>query len=193
MLPLRQRKVLNSMRHIQDTALDLFEARGFAAVTVEEVAAAADVSPPTIYRHFGSKERLVQWDEYDPMMLAAIGGRMAEMPPLPAIRAGLLAALDRLDADESGRIMRRARLVRKHPELQAASAVEIDGMRRDLAALMLTSPDVGGPFEAAILASTAIAIFRATVDEWLRIGGSCSLRSIFDEAFERLSGLTSSA
>ncbi len=192
-LPLRQRKTIAQMRHIQGMALDLFEARGFAAVTVEEIAAAAEVSPPTVYRHFGSKERLVQWDEYDPMMLASIAERMREAPPLQAIREGLLAALDRIGADESGRILRRARLVRAHPELRAASAAEIDLLRHDLVALLLTSPDIGGPFDAAILAATAIATFGATVEEWLRTGGTSSLRAIFDEAFDRLSQLTSSA
>ena len=55
---------------MQQVALDLFEQRGFAAVGVEEIARAAGVGPATVYRHFGSKERIVLWDDYDPLLLA---------------------------------------------------------------------------------------------------------------------------
>ncbi len=36
----------------------LFAARGYEAVTVEEIAAAAEVSKPVVYEHFGGKEGL---------------------------------------------------------------------------------------------------------------------------------------
>ena len=37
---------------------ELFAARGYEAVTVEEIAAAAEVSKPVVYEHFGGKEGL---------------------------------------------------------------------------------------------------------------------------------------
>ena len=36
----------------------LFASRGYEAVTVEEIAAAAEVSKPVVYEHFGGKEGL---------------------------------------------------------------------------------------------------------------------------------------
>ena len=53
------------MRTIQEKALDLFDERGFDAVTIEEIAAAAEVSPSSVYRYFGTKEGLVVADEFD--------------------------------------------------------------------------------------------------------------------------------
>jgi AcrR family transcriptional regulator len=52
------------MRTIQERALDLFDERGFDRVTIEEIAA-AEVSPSSVYRYFGTKEGLIVADEFD--------------------------------------------------------------------------------------------------------------------------------
>src|SRR5260370_12593609 len=60
------------MRTIQERALDLFDERGFDAVTIEEIAAAAEVSPSSVYRYFGTKEGLLVADEFDSMSQEAL-------------------------------------------------------------------------------------------------------------------------
>ena len=69
---LRERKRINAMRTIQERALDLFDERGFDAVTIEEIAAAAEVSPSSVYRYFGTKEGLLVADEFDSMSQEAV-------------------------------------------------------------------------------------------------------------------------
>ncbi|MDR3474593.1 MAG: helix-turn-helix domain containing protein [Devosia sp.] len=177
------------MRHTQAVALELFERLGYGATTIEQVAAEAEISAPTIYRHFGTKERLVLWDEYDPLLLAAIGERLKQQPPLQAIRSGLVAALDGIYAQDAARLLRRARLLAAYPDLRAANAAVVDQLRRNIAALALNSPFIGSRFDAEILASTVVGTFEAAVEEWLRTEGRASLRAIFDEAFERLERL----
>src|SRR5947209_20491384 len=44
---------------IEQIALELFLARGYDQVTVEDVCAAAGTAPATFYRYFGSKEEVV--------------------------------------------------------------------------------------------------------------------------------------
>lgn len=55
----RERKRLQTEDHLTDTAFHLFEAKGFDAVTMEEIAAAADVAKGTLYKHFPVKEALL--------------------------------------------------------------------------------------------------------------------------------------
>lgn len=188
----RDRKKLAGMRQIQSAALDLFEEHGFDAVTVGEIAAAAGVSAPTVYRQFGTKEQLVLWDEYDPTLFSAIRERLAVEPPMAAVRHGLVGTLDKIYAEDAGRILRRSRLIATSNSLRAASATGVAKMREELVPILTASPFIGGSFNAEILAAVLVAIAHASAEEWLRSGGKFSLRSIFDEAFERLPQLTAS-
>ncbi len=56
---LRERKKAQTRQHISDVATGLFLARGFDAVTMADIAGAADVSVKTIFNYFGSKEDLL--------------------------------------------------------------------------------------------------------------------------------------
>lgn len=49
---------LTSAAAIRIAAMDLFAERGYAEVTIREIAAAAGVSPALVIHHYGSKERL---------------------------------------------------------------------------------------------------------------------------------------
>ncbi len=51
-----ERRKVEAMSRIQQVALDLFDAHGYRNVTIERVAAAAEVSPSSIYRYFGTND-----------------------------------------------------------------------------------------------------------------------------------------
>jgi AcrR family transcriptional regulator len=135
-LPLRQRKRLVAMRRIQTVALDLFERDGFDAVTVEQIATAAEVSPSSIYRWFGTKESLVIWDEYDPAALAAIEQRLRTGSTVDALGEVVRASMGTaFDADPE-RIKLRLRLAYAHPSIEAASALQAYEMAGMIAGLL---------------------------------------------------------
>lgn len=55
----RQRKRERTADHLAATAMRLFESRGYDAVTMEQIAAEADVAKGTLYNHFPVKEALL--------------------------------------------------------------------------------------------------------------------------------------
>jgi len=59
MLPLRERKKRKTRRLLVNTAIELFSAQGFDAVTLEDIAAACDVSRGTVFNYFPYKELMI--------------------------------------------------------------------------------------------------------------------------------------
>jgi AcrR family transcriptional regulator len=57
--PLRERKRRRTREHIVAVAYDLFGERGYAAVTVDDIVEAAEVSRSTFFRYFGDKQEVV--------------------------------------------------------------------------------------------------------------------------------------
>ena len=144
-LSLRERKQLATMHRVQTVALELFDREGFDAVTVERIAREAAVSPSSIYRHFGTKEQLVIWDEYDPAALVDLQARLVDASPLEALRAVTTVAVQEVFTRDRARVERRLRLAYAHPSIEAASALqayEMAGLITGvLAAALDRSPD----------------------------------------------------
>ncbi|OEJ34661.1 TetR/AcrR family transcriptional regulator [Streptomyces subrutilus] len=96
---LRENKKLRTRRRLAATALELFLERGFDAVSVADVAAAAEVSKPTLFRYFPSKEDLVldRFADHQDEAARIVRERPAGQGPVGALREHYLAALDRRD------------------------------------------------------------------------------------------------
>jgi AcrR family transcriptional regulator len=69
---LRERKKAKTRATIREHALRLFRDHGYDATTVEQIAAAAEVSPATFYRYFTTKEDVVLQDDLDVLTLEAL-------------------------------------------------------------------------------------------------------------------------
>lgn len=174
------------MARVQAAALDLFERRGFDAVSIEEIARAADVGPATIYRNFGAKERLVLWDEYDPMLLTALAAELAERPILVAVPRALTSALAGVYSSDRERILRRARLIRATPALQVATAADQRALRTALAATLRASGRARDDLAAHVFAGAIASALEAGVDRWLDADGHEPLARCLTRAFDRL-------
>ena len=76
---LRERKKLATRRSLRRAALDLVAERGFAHVTIEDIAEAADVSPRTFFNYFPSKEAALFGT--DPEQIPVLRERMIHTAP----------------------------------------------------------------------------------------------------------------
>jgi AcrR family transcriptional regulator len=116
-MSLRERKKLKTHRSIQLEALRLFRAQGFDETTVEEIAAAAEVSPTTFFRYFPTKEDVVLHDALDPLFYAAFEAQPPELSSTEAFRRATHEVYSGLSPEESADELERQELIRTTPEL----------------------------------------------------------------------------
>ncbi|MFB7377441.1 TetR/AcrR family transcriptional regulator [Kitasatospora purpeofusca] len=118
-LSLRERKKLKTRQTIRREAYRLIAEQGYENTTVDQIAAAAEVSPSTFFRYFATKEDLVLTDEYDPAMIDALLARPADEPFLRSCREALIGLLRQLLEHEREELLVRLRLTKDVPALRA--------------------------------------------------------------------------
>ena len=117
---LRELKKQRTYEELQRVALELFAARGFDQVTIEDICADAEVSKTTFYRYFDSKEDVLLGSMHE--KLAEMATALAERPGSEsAIVAVRNAFLEVVAEYQSQRVQKLAvnRIVRTTPSLAA--------------------------------------------------------------------------
>ncbi len=166
---LRERKKLQTRKDLARAALTLFEECGYATTTVEDIAAAANVSRRTFFRYFKSKDEVFIVDPEG--KLATIHVALAEGPPdeptLDALQRGMVAMVEAYwDPELARRILE---LLEREPEARAAAtAYQVrfaDVLAWELAQDM--GVDIRLDHRPRILAHAAIDFSRSAVAGWL--------------------------
>ncbi|MDP9357418.1 MAG: TetR family transcriptional regulator [Chloroflexota bacterium] len=118
-LSLRERNRERTEQEIEAAAMALFAARGFDGTTVEQIAAAAGVSPRTFFRYFPAKEDVVFRDHATAVarLRAALAATDPHEPPLRRVRRAVLAV--QAPGRHPDMEVARARLVSEVPALRA--------------------------------------------------------------------------
>jgi len=103
-------------------ALELFERRGFEKTTVDEIAAAAEVSTRTFYRYFPTKDHVMfpYHHEYIAEFRSLLQKHHAKEPPLAIIR-GALRSMAELYLAGRNEHLRFQRIISSSPALVARS------------------------------------------------------------------------
>lgn len=96
---LRARKKLRTRDAIADAAISLFLARGFDQVSVSDVATTAEVSKPTLFRYFPTKEDLVlhRFADHKGEAARVVSGRCPDVPPMTALHRHFRAGLEHFE------------------------------------------------------------------------------------------------
>lgn len=192
---LRERKAARIREEISRVAIGLFCERGFDAVTMTEIAEAAEVGRATLFAYFPAKEALVldRVGEDDPCRV--ISGRAPGVSLAGALRAHyreLAAQFGRFDPREVEGTKLIIELIMSTPALTAGLHRMFDRQREELAVL-LAAEDMSGPggFTAQVVAAQAIGVVLAVksrIYERLVAGGpagavSACLADEIDMAF----------
>lgn len=121
---LRERKKAKTRAAIREHALRLFRERGYSATTVEQIAAAAEVSPATFFRYFPTKEDVVLQDDLDVVTLEALEAQPAGLGPIAAMRAATRAMFAGMGPEELARLGETIELSMSVPEVRARAVDE---------------------------------------------------------------------
>jgi AcrR family transcriptional regulator len=126
-LGLRERKKIQTRETIQREAYRLFEERGYANTTVEQIAEASEVSASTFFRYFPSKELVLMADDLDRVTVEVLARQPADLSPLQAFRRAFDITMKTVSQDNWELERTRQRLVFSIPELKAS---QFDAYRR---------------------------------------------------------------
>lgn len=155
--------------HITDVAIELFSARGFADVSVDDVAQAAGISRRTLFRYYASKNA-IPWGDFD-THLARLRDLLDNVDPrVPlgqALRDALLA-FNTFDESETARHRQRMRVILQTAELQAYSMTMYAGWREVIAGFVARRSELKTTdLVPQTAAWTMLGVALAAYEHWL--------------------------
>ncbi len=121
---LRERKKARTRASLREHALRLFRDQGYAATTVEQIAAAAEVSPSTFFRYFPTKEDLVLQDDMDTRLIEALEQQPPDLGAVAAVRAATKQVFASYTAADVDVLTETTRLTMTVPEVRARAMDE---------------------------------------------------------------------
>ena len=180
---LRARKKARTHDAIADAAISLFLTHGFDQVSVTDVAAAAEVSKPTLFRYFPTKEDLVlhRFADHKGEAARVVRDREPGVPAMTALHRHFVDGLDRYDPvtglnDHPG-VVAFHRLVFGTPSLAGRLTQYV---LEDEEAL---TGALGQGIEARLRAAQVLAVQRVLArTNWQKIADGRTARDVHPEA-----------
>lgn len=186
---LREVKRERTRRLIADKAFELFCDHGFGRTTVEQIAAAAEVGPSTLYRYFPTKETLVL--EFVDDCLADAVRRFGDQPAVElsdGLRTVIERVLEQLETNPD-RVRAVFDLAERNESVSAHLNELIWRFRNDLAAQLvrrLPGDPVRAEFVAALSAGITMNIIENVVRVWVDTPDAVDARQLARQAMALL-------
>lgn len=183
MTRLRERHLEQTRTAILDAAFELFAEKGFAATTIDEIVARAEVGKRTFFRHFPAKEALVFHDATAQQALAVadLVVRLEVESPYPALVAVLRAHAERITT-ERGRWI--ARLVAERDAIIEHHKGVVMRDLDDAVARVIAAHTGVDADDVRVRAGVGAVLgtFAAAVQTWLLAGAKGRLAPVLEEA-----------
>ncbi|MER7753898.1 TetR family transcriptional regulator [Kitasatospora sp. NPDC097643] len=169
---LRERKKERTRRAISEAAIALFLEHGFDKVSVADVAAAAEVSKPTLFSYFPTKEDLVvhRFADHQDQAANVVRARAAGESVLEALHRDFLDGLARRDPitglNDHPQVLAFNTLLYSTPSLTARAAEYLSRAENSLADALREIPDLPPPraLTAPLLAAQLTATLRVLAE-----------------------------
>lgn len=199
MIDLRERRRLDTEREIAAASIDLFERKGVAATTVDEIAEAAGVSPRTFFRYFATKEESVLriHRDFDDEVARWLDQDVSPVDLLGQLESVHEAVIGRFANGETdvGRLLLRTRgLILREPALQDAAHRLDVRLAEDLVARLAQKLPDGDPVRHRLVVETAGTTVRLAIDEWARLRQGeqrdADLATVYERTRALLRGVT---
>ena len=153
---LRERKKARTRAAIREHALRLFREQGYDATTVEQIAAAAEVSPSTFFRYFPTKEDVIIQDGFDDRMFEAFDRQPSSLSPVAALRAAMRETVATFTPAEWAEFQELSAIGMSHSQVRARM---IDEMAR----MMETAADMVAKRTGRSPADMAVRVYAGAV------------------------------
>jgi AcrR family transcriptional regulator len=181
---LRERKKMKTREAIQREATRLFQQNGYEETTIEQIAAAVEISPSTFFNYFPSKEDVLLYDAYDPMIGALFTSRPADEPLSVSVRSVLRLMASTFERDREI-ILTRSKLILETPDLQARLWAEVERAQAFLGAVLAQRAGrASDDFEFRVVITAVVAAMLEAAREWTRRDGRVSLNEMLDRALD---------
>jgi AcrR family transcriptional regulator len=193
---LRELKKQRTFDAVSEIAIGMFLQRGFDGVSVSDIAAAAEISKPTLFRYFPSKEDLVlhRFADHAGEPARVVTGRADGQSPLDALHRHFLDGLAARDPvtglNDVPAVLAFHDLVFSTPSL-ATRVHDYQVRDEESLAAALRTPD---PLTARLAAAQILAVRRVLAREnWRRLAAGESADGLYptavaaaDQAFTHL-------
>jgi AcrR family transcriptional regulator len=163
-LGLRERKKLETWRAIRAAGLRLIEERGYEAVSVDEIAAAANVSRSTLFNYFASKEAIVF--DPDPRQVQIWRSLMRDRPAGEPLWSSLREIFLGYLSTFSDRVAVQARLKAASPALAGSTRDQSERLVADLREWVASRTPAGQEARSTLLLNVATAVMSTAYTMW---------------------------
>ncbi len=175
---------------IEAAALELFAERGFESVTVSEIAARADLTERTFFRHFADKREVLFGGQSELLefMAQTIVATPQNVAPLDAVVRSFSRVADEV-------------IEERRPLLEKRNAVigAVEGLReRELLKLAALSQTIAQALQsrgvaalaASLAAEAGVTVFKVAFERWIEPTNERPFAELIGETREQLRAVT---